>query len=66
MRVRNESTNACPVGPTPGASVVPRANTTSTSGQACADAGRTGALSGAKAAAVTAPTKTTKLHPLTA
>ncbi|EUA68577.1 hypothetical protein I553_1765 [Mycobacterium xenopi 4042] len=30
--------------PTPGGSAVPRANTTSTSGHGCADAGATGAL----------------------
>src|ERR1044072_2255183 len=38
MRDRSASTNASPVGPRPGASAVPRANTTSTSGQGCADA----------------------------
>ena len=41
-------------GPTPGSSVVPRANTTSTSGQGCADARGTGALSGAQLATVAA------------
>src|SRR5687767_979478 len=36
---RSESTKACPVAPTPGGSNVPRANTTSTSGQGAAYAG---------------------------
>src|SRR6478736_9987786 len=35
---RSESTNACPVPPTPGGSKVPRANTSSTSGHGSADA----------------------------
>jgi hypothetical protein len=34
----SESTNACPIPPTPGGSVVPRANTTSTSGHPAAAA----------------------------
>src|SRR5271156_4498131 len=46
---RSESINACPTPPTPGGSLVPRANVTSTSGQGAADADamRIGALSGA-------------------
>jgi hypothetical protein len=46
--------------------VVPRANTTSTSGQGSADADGTGAVSSAEPAAATTPTQTTMLRPFTA
>src|SRR5690242_3846973 len=57
MRDRSESTNASPVGPRPGNSVVPRANTTSASGHGAASADGIGAAYKAAVAATTAPTE---------
>lgn len=51
-RERTASTNACPVGPTPGGSPVPRANTTSTSGHPRATARGTAADGSTDASAI--------------
>src|SRR6478752_3538404 len=56
--MRSESTNASPVGPAPGSSVVPRANITSASGHGAACADGIGEPGSTQMAAAAAPIKT--------
>src|SRR6185437_12057170 len=68
---RSESTNSCPIQPTPSGSPVPRAKTTSTSGQGpeategTAKAEGTGAIASVQAAPTAAQAKRTRLRGLT-